>query len=136
MVRGLYSRHSLRKTFPFVYPFNCLMSAAGAALHGAEPSIYVTSGCKEYRKYPAMKVDICDDIWIDTAGKRLSKCLEDDQIFLGDLLLHGTDEQNLGLGLGVQFCQPFALYKVACYVVPLCNKLLVMLSAEVTCQRR
>jgi len=105
------------------------MSAAGAALHGAEPSIYVTSGCKEYRKYPAMKVDICDDIWIDTAGKRLSKCLEDDQIFLGYLLLQGTDEN-------VQGCQPFALYKVACYVVPLCNKLLVMRSAEVTCQRR
>ena len=105
------------------------MSAAGAALPGAEPSIYVTSGCKEYRKYTATKVDVCADIWIDLAGKPLSKCLEDDQIFLGDLLLQGTDEN-------VQGCQPFALYKVACYVVPLCNKLLVMRSAEVTCQRR
>ena len=123
---------TLRNTFPFVYPFNCLMSAAGA-----EPPIYVTSGWKEYRT--ASKGDICADIWIQSAGKPLSllsKCLEDDQIFLGDLLLQGTDEQNLGLGLGVQFCQPFALYKVACYVVPLCNKLLVMRSAEVTCQRR
>ena len=101
------------------------MSAAGA-----EPPIYVTSGWKEYRT--ASKGDICADIWIQSAGKPLSllsKCLEDDQIFLGDLLLKGTDENFQG-------CQPFALYKVACYVVPLCNKLLVMRSAEVTCQRR
>jgi hypothetical protein len=109
------------------------MSAAGAAL-GAEPPIYVTSGCKEYRTAIGTKVDVCADVLIPSARKHLSECLEDDQIFLGDLLFHGTDEQNLGLG--VQFCQPFALYKVACYVVPLCNKLLVMRSAEVTCQRR
>jgi hypothetical protein len=105
------------------------MSAAGAALLGAEPSIHLTSGCKEYRKYTSMKVDVCADIWIDSAGKLLSKCLEDDQIFLGDLLLQGTDEN-------VHFCQPFALYKVARSVASLCNKLFVMRSAEATCQRR
>ena len=105
------------------------MSAAGAALPGAEPSIHLTSGCKEYRKCTSMKVDICADIWIDSAGKFLSQCLEVDKIFLGDLLLQGTDEN-------VYNCQPFALYKVARYVAPLCNKLSVMRSAEAACQRR
>ena len=96
------------------------MRAAAAVRAGpVEPSVYLTSGRKEYFVDPAMFYPYPSQftlqtvpseisaITLDSHSSSIGKRLKDDKFFLGQFLLRGTDEN-------VHFCQPFFLYEVRC----------------------
>ncbi len=95
------------------------MRAAAAVRAGpVEPSVYLTSGRKEYfigitdAFYPhpsqfTLQTEPSKIGAITSGSTTIGKRLNDDKFFLGEFLLRGTDEN-------VHFCQPFFLYEVRC----------------------
>jgi hypothetical protein len=88
------------------------MRAAAAVRAGpVEPSVYLTSGRKEYLvDYPwqfTLQTAPSNISAIKSDGSSIGERLRDDKFFLGNFLLKETDEN-------VYFCQPFFLFEVRC----------------------